>query len=139
MKVKVLPGGFAPSRAHFADAGVDFRTPEAFTLRAGESRVVDLKVAVEIPIGWYGLMESKSGLMVKHQIVCEGGTIDAGFRGSIMARMTNRGKEPYHFFAGDKLVQMVIMPCLLDEIETVSSLDDPADGRGENGWGSTGR
>lgn len=35
--VKVLPGGFAPSRAHFADAGVDFRTPEAFTLRAGES------------------------------------------------------------------------------------------------------
>ena len=139
MKVKVLPGGFAPSRAHFADAGVDFRTPEAFTLGAGESKVIDLKVAVEIPVGMYGLMESKSGLMTKHHIVVEGGTIDAGFRGSIKISMANHGTEPYHFFQGDKIAQMVVMPCDLSSIDVVESLDEPDDGRGTDGYGSTGR
>ena len=139
MKVKVLPGGFAPSRAHFVDAGVDFRTPEAFTLGAGESKVIDLKVAVEIPVGMYGLMESKSGLMTKHHIVVEGGTIDAGFRGSIKISMANHGTEPYHFFQGDKIAQMVVMPCDLSSIDVVESLDEPDDGRGTDGYGSTGR
>ena len=40
---------------------------------------------------------------------------------------------------GDKVVQMVIMPVLLCELTNVDVLSDSESGRGESGWGSTGR
>lgn len=143
MKYKVLEGGFEPKRAHFDDAGIDFRSPETFTLGpAGsdnDSYVVDFKVSVEIPIGYFGKMESKSGLMVNHGICCCGGVIDSGFRGTIKVRMINHSHEPYTFERGDKVVQMVVQPVLLCTLDKVDELDPSDSGRNDSGWGSTGK
>lgn len=140
MKFKILDGGYLPTRAHFDDAGIDFRTPETFTLAPnGGAKVVDLKVAVQIPIGYFGKMESKSGLMTQKGVVCAGGIVDSGFRGTIKVRMVNNGKESYTFEKGDKVVQMVLIPCGLFDIEEVDELDESASGRNKSGWGSTGR
>ena len=126
-------------RAHFDDAGIDIRTPEEFVLHAGEQRKIDTGVSVEIPIGYYGKMESKSGLMFNHGIICMGGVVDSGFRGTIKVRMWNTSSEDYTFEEGDKLVQMVPIPVLLDDLEETSELDEAYFGRNESGWGSTGR
>lgn len=139
MKVKVFEGGYLPRRAHFDDAGIDFRTPEEFTLVAFDSHVVDLKVAVQIPIGYCGLMFPKSGLNVKADVITHTGVIDSGFRGTIKVRMQNTGGEPYHFEKGDKVTQMVIVPCGLFDIEQVDELDPSESGRDGNGWGSSGK
>lgn len=140
MKVMVERGGYMPQRAHFDDAGIDFRTPEEFTLQPhGGSRVVDLKVRVQIPVGCFGKLESKSGLNVNHNIQCTGGVIDSGFRGSIKVRITNNGDQAYTFKQGDKIVQMVLIPVLLADLQQVPMLDDSISGRDEAGWGSTGR
>lgn len=127
------------SRAHPDDAGIDMRTPYGFTLHAGEQKVIDLGVRVQLPLGTFGKMESKSGLMVNHGIICMGGVIDAGFRGTIKVRMWNTSSEDYTFEEGDKLVQMVPMKVDLDDLEESSVLDEAHFGRGESGWGSTGR
>lgn len=144
MKYKVLEGGFEPARAHFDDAGIDFRTPESFVLspagQTGDSRVIDLRVAVEIPVGYFGKMESKSGLMVKHSVCCCGGVIDSGFRGTLKVRMINHDPDyAYSFERGDKLVQMVVQPVLLCTLDKVDELDPSDSGRDESGWGSTGK
>ena len=143
MKVKVEEGGYMPERAHFDDAGIDFRTPEAFELapagEPGDQHVVDLKVGIEIPIGYYGKMESNSGLMVNHGVGCMGGIVDSGFRGTVKVRMINHSHEVYRFEKGDKVVQMVIQPVLLAVIEEVEELDPSESGRDASGWGSTGR
>lgn len=140
MKFKVYDGGYLPTRAHFDDAGIDFRAPEEFTLTPnGGAKVIDLKVAVQIPVGYCGKMESKSGLMTQKGVTCAGGVIDSGFRGTIKVRMVNNGAEYYHFEKGDKVVQMVLIPCGLFDIEQVEDLDKSASGRDESGWGSTGR
>lgn len=139
LRFKVLEGGYEPKRAHFDDAGIDFRSPEDFTLPAHGHYLIDLKVCPEIPIGYYGKMESKSGLMTQKVVICDGGVIDAGFRGSIMVMMENHSDKDYHFKKGDKVVQMVVIPCLLDDIETVDELKESIGGRNESGWGSTGR
>lgn len=85
MKYMLDDGAYAPVRAHFDDAGIDLRTPEAFDLGPAGSDtdqyVVDLKVHVEIPAGYYGKLESKSGLMTNHGVCSTGGVIDSGFRG----------------------------------------------------------
>lgn len=140
MKFKILDGGFLPTRAHFDDAGIDFRTPETFTLAPnGGAKVIDLKVAVQIPIGYFGKMESKSGLITQKGVTCAGGIVDSGFRGTIKVRMINNGDEPYTFEKGDKVVQMVLIPCGLFDIEPKEELDLSDSGRNESGWGSTGR
>ena len=139
LRYKVLEGGYKLERAHLDDAGIDFRSPEDFTVPAHGSYLVDLKVCTEIPIGYYGKMESKSGLMTKHGVVCAGGVIDAGFRGSIKARMENHSDVDYHFGEGDKVVQMVLIPCLLEDCEEVPVLSNSVSGRGTSGWGSTGK
>lgn len=139
MRYTILKGGYQPTRAHKDDAGIDFRTPIGFTLNAHESKVIDLKIAVQIPLGYFGKMESKSGLNVNHNIQCTGGVIDSGFRGSIKVRMTNNGDEPYTFQQGDKLVQMVLIPVALADLDEVPMLDNSPFGRNENGWGSTGK
>ena len=128
------------SRAHPDDAGIDMRTPYGFTLHAGEQKVIDLGVRVQLPLGTFGKMESKSGLMVNHGIICMGGVIDAGFRGTIKVRMWNTWQEDYTFEKGDKLVQMVLIPTLLLEpLESVGKLGASQFGRDENGYGSSGR
>lgn len=140
MRYSLDDGAFEIKRAHFDDAGIDIRAPRWMVLRAGEQVVVDLGVRVEIPVGYYGKLESKSGLMVKHGIICMGGVIDAGFRSTIKVRMWNTSYEDYVFEKGDKLVQMVLIPTLLLEpLESVGKLGASQFGRDENGYGSSER
>ena len=139
MKVKYDYGAFPIMRAHFDDAGIDFRTPVDFILKAGQSKVVDTGVHVQIPVGYFGKMESKSGLNVNSNIQTTGGVIDSGYRGSVKIRLTNNGSHDYGFKAGDKISQMVLIPVLLADIEEVKELDESNSGRDNDGFGSTGR
>ncbi len=137
MKVKLSEGAFVPERAHKEDAGLDLRTPVPFILGAHESYVVDFGVAVEIPVGYYGELMSKSGLNVKHNIQSAGGVTDSGYTGTIRGRITNNGDYDYEFKRGDKVMQLVVKPCLCCDVTVVDELGDSE--RGADGFGSTGR
>lgn len=136
MKIKLDPGAFMPERAHENDAGYDLRSPVTGRLYAGEAVVVDTGVHVEIPAGYVGMLKSKSGLNVKHDIVGEG-VIDSGYTGSIRVKLYNHGAESYVIEQGDKISQLVILPIITPELELVAHLDETE--RGDNGFGSTGR
>lgn len=133
------PETYAPERAHFDDAGIDLRTQERVVLRRGEQEVIDLGVSVQIPVGYFGKMESKSGLMINHGIICMGGVIDSGYRGTIKIRMWNTGAEDYVLEKGAKVVQLVLIPTLLADLVRVDNLDGAISGRNEGGFGSTGK
>lgn len=137
MKIKLDAGAYMPSRAHPTDAGLDLRTPHAFRIPAGGSAAVDTGVHIELPLGYYGKIESKSGLNVRSGVVSLGGTIDEPYRGSIVVKLYNFGSADYTFLPGDKLCQLVIQPYLAPEIEVVDELSESD--RGDNGFGSSGR
>ena len=142
MKIVLDEGAYMPERAHEWDAGLDIMTPKAFTIRGsnimdGSGKIViDTGVHVEIPEGYVGLLMSKSGLNVKHNLTGEG-VIDSHYTGSIAVKLYNDGGEPYHFNAGDKLIQLLIVPVLTPELEVVDSLEETD--RGDGGFGSTGK
>lgn len=137
MRVVLDDGAYTPEKAHRADAGYDLRTPKRVVLRRGESACVDTGVHIAIPDGWFGQMFSKSGLHVKHDIVSLGGTVDSHYTGSIVVKLYNLGNEDYVFEAGDKIVQIVFMPCGSFSLTQVDELE--ATDRGNNGFGSTGK
>lgn len=135
MKFAVDEGGFAPVREHKTDAGVDLRTPRNVIISPHSSEFVDLLVRVEIPKGYVGLLTSKSGLMNKE--IKTTGTIDCGYSGTIGCRIFNHSNGHVLFKRGDKVTQLVVMPCITDEVEIVDEIK--AGDRGENGFGSTGK
>lgn len=142
MKVKLDDNAYAPERAHDADAGYDLRTPcrfvvAPFTVMNGAgSATIDTGIHVEIPHGCVGLLKSKSGLNVHHNIIGTG-VIDESFNGSIVVKLYNLGPEEYIFQRGDKIIQLIIQKVEKPEIELVTELEETERGNGR--CGSTGK
>lgn len=151
MKVLLDKGAILPTRAHAWDAGLDLYAPEDVTVPASESgppfamfkpavsigsATIDTGVHIEIPEGYVGLIKSKSGLNVNAGLTGEG-VIDAHYTGSIKVKLYNHSDKAHRFMAGDKIAQLVIVPCLLPNLEQVDYLEETD--RGNKGFGSTGR
>ena len=136
MRIKLDEGAFTPTRAHPTDAGLDLYARETKIIPARYWETFDTGVHIELPQGTVGMLKSKSGLNVKHHITSEG-VIDVSYSGSIVAKLYNNGYDSYEVKAGDKITQLVIMPMLTPDIEVVDELE--VKGRGNNGFGSTGR
>lgn len=137
MKIKLDKGAWMPTRAHSTDAGLDLYAMETKVVPALGSAIFDTGVHVELPIGTAGFLKSKSGLNVKHGITSEG-VIDAGYTGSIVAKLYNNSTADYTVRAGDKITQLVILPIYAPVLElTFDELEETE--RGDGGFGSTGR
>lgn len=137
IKVMLDEGAFKPVKAHAEDAGFDLMTPVAVTVHRYYPAVVDTGVHVQIPVGYVGMIKSKSGLNVRDGITVEG-VIDAGYTGSIKCKLRTDRDEPKHFAVGEKIAQLVIIPIhKCNEMIVTSTLERTE--RGCNGFGSTGR
>lgn len=136
MKVKLDPGAKMPEKAHDTDGGFDLFTPEIAVVYARSSAVIDTGVHIQLPPGTAGLLVSKSGLNVKHNLTSTG-LIDQGYSGSIRVKLYNHGNEDYTIEAGDKISQLVVLKIMDVSLQEVSELDESE--RGENGFGSSGR
>lgn len=139
MKVMLDPGAFEPTRAHTYDAGLDLYAREDKVVPARGSAIFDTGVHIELPHYPYitaGLLKSKSGLNVKHDLTSDG-VIDVDYTGSICVKLYNHGDTDYHVKRGDKISQLVIVPVFIGYLELVDHLDETE--RGNNGFGSTGR
>jgi dUTP pyrophosphatase len=130
-----------PARTRAGDAAYDLRAVEAFALAPGERAVVPTGVAIAVPEGAAGLVVPRSGLAAKHGIsVVNGpGLIDPSYRGEVKVVLVNLGQEPYEGSPGDRIAQLLLVPCLTPEVRTVDELPPSRDGRGEAGFGSSGR
>lgn len=136
MNIILDNGAFKPEFAHKTDAGADLRSPIDAVVPARGSVVIDTGVHAEIPEGYVGILKSKSGLNVKHDLTGTG-TIDCGYSGSIRVKLYNHGDTDYQIFRGDKIIQMVIIPCVYCEFTQVEKFAETE--RGDGGFGSTGR
>lgn len=141
MKVKLDEGAYMPESAFESDAGYDIKTPVSirvapYTPSNGDGvAIINTGVHVSIPHGYVGFLKSKSGLNVKNSLTGEG-VIDSGYTGSIVVKLYNHGNEEKHFKAGEKIIQLVILPILKPKLVLVESLEDTE--RGDGGFGSTG-
>lgn len=136
LKVRLDEGALLPVRAHDTDAGADILTPSGFKLYPNHGMTIRTGVHVELPKGTVGMLKSKSGLNIFHDIIGEG-VIDEGYTGEVVVKLYNLGNEPYIFHRGDKIIQLVVMRV---EYPTIQQVDEIAGGeRGDAGHGSTGR
>lgn len=136
LKVQLDENATRPQRAHEPDAGLDLFSREDKIIPARGSAKFDTGVHVEIPLGYGGFLESKSGLNINHDLLSFG-TIDSGYTGSIVVKLYNMGDADYYVKAGDKISQLVIKNVILAGCTVVPQISGGE--RGNGGFGSTGR
>lgn len=136
MKVMLDAWAYKPTRGHSTDAGLDLRADVDALIQAHGHAIFHTGVHVQLPQGTCGIIMSKSGLNVNHDITSTG-LIDEGYTGEIVLKLYNHGDTPYEVRRGDKISQLVVLPCVCEELEFVDRLDSSE--RGDNGFGSTGK
>lgn len=130
------PDGFEPSRAHASDAGIDLRARHGARIFKYKIAMVGTGVRVSIPHGYVGLLFARSSLCKKNLMLANGvGVIDSGYTGEIMVPLvrTEYGDDVRE---GERIAQLVIVPCALPKIVRVDEFANTE--RGAGGFGSTG-
>jgi len=142
LPVRLLRAGAQPpARTRPGDAGYDLRCLEGFALEPGERLLVPTGIALALPPGVAGLVTPRSGLAIEHGVTTLNapGLIDPNYRGEVCVILHNAGSEPYRAEAGDRIAQLLLVPFLTAETVVVDELPPSGDGRGEGGFGSSGR
>lgn len=111
----------------------------AITFLPGETKFVHTGLAMEIPVGYAGLVYARSGLATKRGLAPANkvGVIDTDYRGEIMVALHNHSEKEQTIESGERIAQLVVTPFLKAEYTEAESLSDTA--RGEGGFGSTGK
>jgi dUTP pyrophosphatase len=124
-----------PVYSRVGDAGIDLY---AHTLKFVNGCQVEYGtgVAVEIPHGYVGLLIQRSNT-VKRGIRLSNcvGVIDSNFRGEIMVYFSFNRNTGKLYYIGDKVAQLVLLPCPTWEIVEHATLTDT--NRGPAGFGSS--
>ncbi len=127
-----------PERAYDGDAGLDLASCETAVLGPGERAVVATGIAVEIPEGYAGFVQPRSGLAARHGIgvVNAPGLIDSGYRGEIRVVLLNTDRvSEFKVVPGMRIAQLVIAP--VASVQLVEADELASSERGARGFGSS--
>lgn len=103
------------------------------------SVLIGTGIACAIPEGYFGAVFARSGLAAKKGLRPANcvGVVDSDYRGEIMVALHNDTEEERCVEEGERIAQLVVMPCLSVSFIQKDELDETE--RGEGGFGHTGR
>jgi len=110
-------------------------------LEPGGRAVVRTGIAIAVPRGYAGLVLPRSGLATRFgvSLVNAPGLIDSGYRGEIKVPLINHDRqEAFEVVVGMRIAQLLLVRAAEAWFVGVELLEESADGRGEEGFGSSG-
>jgi dUTP pyrophosphatase len=133
----VRASGVTFSAPRSGDAGFDLRSTEDHVILPGAQAVIGTGLRLAIPEGWVGIVKDRSSMALR-RLYSHGGVIDASYRGEVKLIISNFGAHPATIQAGDKIAQLLVIPCLTrcEEAQALEELGTTH--RNESGFGSTG-
>ena len=113
-------------------SGVDLAIPP------GETKIIPLGFAIEIPPSMEGQIRPRSSLS-KDGILIHFGTVDSDYRGEVGAILSNISSSLFRVKKNDRVAQLVLCATKSEylRLQVVSELSDTK--RGDGGFGSTGK
>ena len=109
------------------------------TIQPGESVFIPTGLAMELPVGFAGLIYARSGLACKRGLAPANkvGVVDSDYRGEFMIVLHNHGETAQTIEHGERIAQLVITPVFTPGFTEVDELSDTE--RSGGGFGSTGK
>ena len=114
---KLSPSAVVPTKAHASDAGFDMTSVEEVTIEPNSRYAINTGIAVEIPLGYYGMVLGRSGNTMRKGLVGQTGIIDTGYYDAIKVMAFNTTEKPIKINIGDRVGQLLIVPHLECDFE----------------------
>lgn len=142
VNIKKLDGkATVPTYGSVYAAGADLYacTDGEIEIKPHTTVVVPTGIALELPLGYAGLIYARSGLATKKGLAPANkvGVIDCDYRGEVKVALHNHSEEVQKIDAGERIAQLVITPYITALFTECEELSETA--RGAGGFGSTGR
>ena len=104
-----------------------------------ETVLIPTGIALELPVGYAGLIYARSGLATKKGLAPANkvGVVDCDYRGEVKVALHNHSEVSQTVAVGERVAQLVITPYITAEFVLKDELSDTV--RGAGGFGSTGR
>ena len=132
--VKISVDAVTPTRATGGSAGLDFYSPADYIIPPHSQLLVPTQIKLQIPLGYYGRLATKSGLAILHQLHVGAGVIDPDYTGEIMVLLINTAPRVYNIAKGAPIAQLILEKISIPLLKEVKEL--PPTIRGAQGCGS---
>ncbi|MBE7088105.1 MAG: dUTP diphosphatase [Clostridiales bacterium] len=108
------------------------------TVAPHQTVVIPTGIALELPIGFAGLIYARSGLATKKGLAPANkvGVVDCDYRGEVKVALHNHGEVAQTVAPFERVAQLVITPYVTAKFIEAEELSSTA--RGAGGFGSTG-
>ena len=131
--VKMSTDAVTPTRATEGSAGLDFYSPADYIIPPHGQLLVPTQIKLQIPLGYYGRLASKSGLAILHQLHVGAVVIDPDYTGEIMVLLINTASRVYNIAKGAPIAQLILEKISIPILKEVNKL--PPTTRGAQGCG----
>ena len=131
--VKMSANVGTPTRATEGSVGLDFYSPADYIIPPHRQLLIPTQIKVQIPLGYYGRLASKSGLAILHQLHVGAGVIDPDYTGEIMVLMINASSCVCSIKTGDPIAQLILEKMSIPILKEIKTL--PPTVRGAQGCG----
>ena len=132
--VNISADAVTPTRATGGSAGLDFYSPADYIIPPHGQLLVPTQIRLQIPLGYYGRLASKSGLAILHQLHVGAGVIDPDYTGKVMVLLINTASRVYNIAKGAPIAQLILEKISVPLLKEVKEL--PPTTRGAQGCGS---
>ncbi len=140
VKIKKLSeNAVIPTYGSPFSAGADlYSAMDDVTIAPHTTTLIKTGLALELPVGFAGLIYARSGLASKRGLAPANkvGVIDCDYRGEVMVALHNHSEKEQTVSKGERIAQLVITPYVVADFEEADELSETV--RGEGGFGSTG-
>ena len=140
VKIKKLSeNAVIPTYGSPFSAGADlYSAMDDVTIAPHTTTLIKTGLALELPVGFAGLIYARSGLASKRGLAPANkvGVIDCDYRGEVMVALHNHSEKDQTVSKGERIAQLVITPYVVADFEEADELSETV--RGEGGFGSTG-
>ena len=115
--VKMSADAITPTRATEGSAGLDFYSPANYIIPPHDQLLVPTQIKLQIPLGYYGRLASKS----------------PDYTGEIMVLLINTASHVYNIAKGAPIAQLILEKISIPKLKEVKEL--PPTTRGAQGCG----
>ena len=131
--VKMSTNAITPTRATEGSVGLNFYSPADYVIPPHNQLLIPTQIKLQIPLGYYGRLASKSSLAILHQLHVGAGVIDPDYMGEIMVLLINTASHVHPIMRGDPIVQLILEKVSIPILREVKEL--PPTTRGAHGCG----
>ena len=106
--MKLLPTTCMPTHATPKSVGLDLYSPTSVLIPAHDKVLIDMGIAFQIPMGYYGQIAPRSGLAIHHHIHVGAGVVDPDYTGSVHVLLLNLSSQSHAIEANQCIAQLIL-------------------------------